>query len=331
MRERAGWSRWRRTGIGSGAALALVLAACSGEREGTPAQSAAQEPRERTPSERPLVAIDWKRVEAELGKAGTLQPDGAYKVGLPRSDLLVTTAGVTVKAAFALGSWVAFKQVSDTDVMLMGDLVLLESEVAPVLGQLQAGGIAQTALHNHLLHESPRVMYMHVAGRGTPARLAGAVHAALALTGTPFGTSPPPAATPAGTPGIDTAQIAAILGYRGKVNGSVYQVGVPRAETVTAEGITIPPSMGLTTAINFQPTGGGKAAITGDFVLIGTEVNPVIRALHDNGITITALHSHMLSESPRLFFMHYWGNDDAPKLARGLRAALDRMNIKKPS
>ena len=282
-------------------------------------------------AQRPLAPIDWKVVDSGLGKPGALQPDGAYKVGLPRGDLHVTAAGVTLKPALALGSWVAFKQVSDTEVMLMGDLVLLESEVAPVLSQLQEGGIAQTALHNHLLHESPRVMYMHVAGRGTPARLAGAVHAALALTGTPFGTSAPPAATPAGTPAIDTAQIAAILGYRGKVNGGVYQVGVPRAETVTAEGIAIPPSMGVATAINFQPTGGGKAAITGDFVLIGTEVNPVIRALHDNGITITALHSHMLSESPRLFFMHYWGNDDAPKLARGLRAALDRMNIKKPS
>jgi len=223
---------------------------------------------------------------------------------------------------------VAFKQVSDTDAMLMGDLVLLESEIAPVLGQLQEGGIEQTALHNHLLHESPRVMYLHIAGRGTPARLAGAVHAALALTGTPFGAPP---ATPDGKLSIDTAQIGGILGYHGKLNGGVYQVGVPRAEKVTADGIDVPPSMGLATAINFQPTGAGMAAITGDFVLIGSEVNPVIRALRSNAIAITALHSHMLTDSPRLFFMHYWATDDAPKLARGLRAALDKMNVKKPS
>src|SRR2546426_4647651 len=148
--------------------------------------------------------------------------------------------------------------------------------------------------------------------------------------GTPLGAPPPPAPIPEGTLGIDTAQIGAILGYHGKVNGGVYQVGVPPAEVVTADGIVVPPSMGLATAINFQPTGGSNAAITGDFVLLATEVNPVIRALRSNGIAITALHSHMLTETPRLYFMHYWANDDALKLARGLRAALDKMNVKKP-
>jgi len=281
-------------------------------------------------AQRPLAPIDWKQVDQALGKSGALQADGAYKLALPRGDLHVTAAGVVVKPTLALGSWVAFKQVSDTDAMLMGDLVLVESEIGPVVGQLQEGGIEQTALHNHLLQESPHVMYMHVAGRGRPVRLAGAIHAALALTGTPFGAAPPPAATPEGTLGIDTAQIGGILGYHGKVNGGVYQVGVPRAETVTADGIEVPPSMGLATAINFQPTGGGNAAITGDFVLLGTEVNPVIRALRSSGIAITALHSHMLTETPHLFFVHYWANDDALKLARGLRAALDKMNVKKP-
>jgi len=281
-------------------------------------------------AQRPLAPLDWKQVDQALGKSGALQADGAYKLALPRGDLHVTAAGVVVKPTLALGSWVAFKQVSDTDAMLMGDLVLLESEIAPVIGQLQEGGIEQTALHNHLLQESPHVMYMHVAGRGRPVRLAGAIHAALALTGTPFGAAPPPAATPEGTLGIDTAQIGGILGYHGKVNGGVYQVGVPRVETVTADGIEVPPSMGLATAINFQPTGGGNAAITGDFVLLGTEVNPVIRALRSSGIAITALHSHMLTETPHLFFVHYWANDDALKLARGLRAALEKMNVKKP-
>jgi len=280
----------------------------------------------RQQAQQPLAPVDWKQVDAGLGKSGALQPDGAYKVGMPRSDLHVTIGGVAVKPALALGSWVAFKQVSDTETMLMGDLVLLESEVGPVLGKLQEGGIEQTALHNHVLHESPRVMYMHIGGHGAPARLAAAIHAALALTTTPFGA---PGAAPAGSLGIDSAQIGQILGYHGKVNGGVYQVGVPRAEKITADGIDVPTSMGLATAINFQPTGGGKTAITGDFVLIGNEVNPVIRALRDNGIAITALHSHMLTDSPHLFFMHYWANDDALKLAHGLRAALDKMNIKK--
>lgn len=274
-----------------------------------------------------LAPIDWKQVDQALGKPGSMQPDGAYKVGLPRGDLHVTVSSVVVKPALALGSWVALMQVSDTQAMLMGDLVLLESEVGPVLTKLQEGGVQQTALHNHLLHESPRVVYMHIAGRGEPTRLAAAVHAALALTRTPFGT---PAAAPSKTPfDIDTMQIARILGYHGKVNGGVYQIGVPRAEQITLEGTAIPASMGLATAINFQPTGRGKAAITGDFVLIGSEVNAVIRALLNNGIAITAIHSHMLLDSPHLFFMHYWGNDDALKLARGLRAALEQMNVKK--
>src|SRR2546422_11447740 len=280
-------------------------------------------------AQRPLAPIDWKQVDQGLGRPGALQPDGAYKIGLPRSDLHVTAAGVVVKPTLALGSWVAFTQVSDTDAILMGDLVLLEREVAPVLGKLQEGGIEQTALHNHLLHESPRDLYLHIRGRGTPARLAAAVHAALALTATPFGTTS--AGVPAGPLGIDTARIGQLLGYHGKVNGGVYQVGVPRAEQITADGIDVAASMGLATAINFQPTDGGKAAITGDFVLIESEVTSVIGALRDNGIDITALHSHMLTDSPRLFFMHYWANDDALKLARGLRAALDRMNVKKPS
>ena len=281
----------------------------------------------RQQAQQPLAPIDWKQVDAGLGKSGALQPDGAYKVGMPRGDLHVTAAGVALKPALALGSWVAFKQVNDTEAMLMGDLVLLENEVGPVLAKLQEGGIEQTALHNHLLRESPLVMYMHIGGHGTPAKLAAAVHAGLALTGTPLGAAP--AAPPAAALGIDTAQIAQILGFHGRVNGGVYQVGVPRAETITADGVEVPPSMGLATAINFQPTGGGKAAITGDFVLLGNEVNPVIRALRDNGIAITALHSHMLTDSPHLFFMHYWANDDALKLAHGLRAALDKMNVKK--
>src|SRR2546426_1871454 len=145
----------------------------------------------RQQAQQPLAPIDWKQVDVALGKSGTLQPDGAYKVGMPRSDLHVTIGGVAVKPTLALGSWLAFKQVSDTEAMLMGDLVLLETEVGPVLGKLQEGGIEQTALHNHVLHESPRVMYMHIGGHGSPARLAAAGPAALAPTQTPLGAPSP--------------------------------------------------------------------------------------------------------------------------------------------
>src|SRR5256885_17225703 len=139
----------------------------------------------RQQAQQALAPVDWKQVDAGLGKSGALQPDGAYKVGMPRSDLPVTIGGVAVKPALALGSWVAFKQVTDSEAMLMGDLVLLESEVGPVLGKLQDGGIEQTALHNHVLHESPRVMYMHIGGHGAPAQLAPAAHAPPAPTQTP--------------------------------------------------------------------------------------------------------------------------------------------------
>src|SRR6266550_4348109 len=192
----------------------------------------------RQQAQQPLAPIDWKQVDAGLGKSGTLQPDGAYKVGMPRGDLHVTAAGVALKPALALGSWVAF-----TQAMLMGDLVLLEAEVGPVLATLQEGGIEQTALHNHLLHESPHVMYMHIGGHGTPAKLAAAVHAGLALTGTPLGAAP--AAPPAASLAIDTVQIGQILGFHGRVNGGVYQVGVPRAETITADGVEVPPSIAI--------------------------------------------------------------------------------------
>jgi hypothetical protein len=231
-----------------------------------------------------------------------------------------------VQPALALGSWVAFRNIGGGHAMMMGDLVLAEEEVAPVMRALQQGGVEQTALHNHLLGESPRVMYMHVSGHGDAVKLAQAVRAALAQSGTPMQAAAAPAAAPAID--LDTAAIARALGVSGKVNGGVYQVSVPRREIVREDGNEVPPSMGVATGINFQPTGNGKAAITGDFVMTAREVNQVIRALQANGIAVTALHSHMLTETPRLFFMHFWANDDATSLARGLRAALDKMAVK---
>ena len=271
------------------------------------------------------AATDWKAVEQALGRPGQLQGDGAYKFGLPRGDLKVTVDGVQVKPTLALGSWVAFSS-PGPDAMLMGDLVLAEDEVSPVMLALQENGLQITALHNHVLHETPRVMYMHIAGHGDAVKLADAVKKVISLTKTPA-PAQPPSAPPALE--MDTAGIDQILGHKGKVNGGVYQIGVPRAEKITEAGMTVPGSMGLATALNFQPTGAGKAAITGDFVLLGSEVNPVIKALRQNGIQVTALHNHMLQEEPRLFFVHFWANDDAVKLAKGLRAALDNTNSAK--
>jgi len=273
----------------------------------------------------PAAAGDWKAVEQALGRAGQQQADGAYKFGLPRGDLQVTVDGVPVKPTLALGSWLAFSSPGQ-DAMLMGDLVLSEDEVAPVMRALQESGLNVTAVHNHVLHEVPRVVYMHIGGHGDAVKLAAAMKQVIALTKTPA------PAQPAGPPpalDLDTAAIDQILGAKGKPNGGVYQVGVPRAEKVTEGGMPVPGSMGLATALNFQPTGDGKAAITGDFVLLGSEVNPVMKTLRQNGIQVTALHSHMLDEEPRLFFMHFWANDNALKLAKGLRLALDQTNSKK--
>jgi hypothetical protein len=269
----------------------------------------------------------WKQVEEAMGRPGQMQPGDVIKFGMPRKDLHVVLDGVDIKAGLALGSWAAFKR-DGSGAMVMGDLVLTEDEVEPVMMKLQEGGIHESAVHNHLLGESPHVMYMHIASHGDAVQMAKAIHEALALTKTP-GPDAAPTAQPAADLGFDQKQVEQILGHTGKVNGGVLQVGVPRAEAITDSGMTVPPSMGVATAINFQPTGHGKAAITGDFVLLGTEVNPVIKALRQNGIAVTALHSHMLMEEPRLFFMHFWANDDAVKLAKGLRAALDNTNSAK--
>jgi Domain of Unknown Function (DUF1259) len=270
---------------------------------------------------------DWKQVEDAMGRPGQGQPGDVIRFGMPRKDLHVVLNGVEIKAGLALGSWAAFKR-HGSEAMVMGDLVLTEDEVEPVMLKLQEGGIQESALHNHLLGESPHVMYMHIASHGDPVQMAKVIHEALALTKTPAPDASPAAQSPAEL-GFDQKQVEQIIGHAGKANGGVLQIGVPRAETITDSGIAVPPSMGVATALNFQPTDSGKAAITGDFVLLGAEVNPVIKALRQNGIAVTAVHSHMLMEEPRLFFMHFWANDDAVKLAKGLRAALDLTNSAK--
>ena len=270
---------------------------------------------------------DWSPVAAALGKSGAEMPGGIYRVGLPRTDLHVTLDGVDIKPTLALGSWLAFQ--GGTRGMVMGDLVLTETEVNPVMKSLAAAGIEITALHNHLLRAQPATFYMHVLGHGDPAKLAAALHDGLALSKTPMSNPAASASAQPETVDLDTAMIDRTLGAKGKIAGGVYQFGIPRAETIHDGGMEVPAAMGAGEAINFQPTGGGKAAITGDFVLTAKEVNPVLRTLRENGIEVTAVHNHMLDDEPRLFFMHFWANDDAEKLAKGLRAALDKVNLAK--
>jgi hypothetical protein len=270
--------------------------------------------------------IDWSKVDAALGKTATVQGD-VHRYGIPRSDLQVTLDGVTIKPALALGGWVALQPANDGS-MLMGDIVLTENEVTPVMTKLLQSGIEITALHNHLMRSTPATFYMHIRGHGDPAKLATAIRAALAESKTPF---EPLAASSGQTDklDLDTDKLDQVLGAKGKVNGGVYQFSIPRREAVTENGMPVPPAMGTGTAINFQPTGAGKAAIAGDFVVTTEELNPMITALRENGIEVAAIHSHMLEEQPRLFFVHFSANDDAIKLAKGLRSALDKMAVAK--
>jgi hypothetical protein len=271
---------------------------------------------------------DWKAVEQALGTSGQMQAGDVFRVGMPRTDLSVTVKGVPVKAGFALGSYAAFKQ-TGADAMVMGDLVLLDQEIPAVMSGLFAGGLEVTAVHNHLNEVSPHVMYMHYGGHGDAVQLAKALRQALSASGTPLGGAAPAAAAAAGPP-LDTSAIERALGRSGRdVGAGVFQVTVPRAEAIAEMGQPLLPAMGVVTVLNFQPTGGGRAAITGDFVLLDREVNAVARTLRQRGIDVTAIHNHGLRDTPRLFYMHFWATDDATTLAQGLRAALDQTNSQK--
>jgi hypothetical protein len=267
---------------------------------------------------------DWKKVDLVFGRSAVVS-GAVHRYGLPRSDLKVTLDGVQIKPGFALGGWVAFEPMGDTT-MMMGDLVLTESEINPVMIKLLAEGLQVTAVHNHLLRASPPTFYMHVSGKGDPEQLARMTRVALEQSQTPWemGAAPAPPATDLG---IATADIDQAIGFKGRSNNGVYQFGVPRSDSIKQDGMAIPGAMGTAIAINFQPTGDGKAAITGDFVALASEVNPLISALKDHGIEITAIHNHMLDDEPRAFFIHFWANDDAVKLAKGLRAGLDAVHV----
>jgi hypothetical protein len=273
--------------------------------------------------------MDWSKVDLALGKTGTAQLGDVHKYALPRTDLHVTVDGVAIRPALALGGWLAFKPMGEAT-MVMGDLVMAEDEINPVMAKLLADGITVTAVHNHLLRAQPATFYMHVSGLGDPVKLATALHDGLGASKTPLGVAaagaPPAAAVPLD---LDTAKLDQAIGHKGTATGGVYQFAIPRGDVVKDDGMAVPPAMGTAIAINFQPTGSGKAAITGDFILLGAELNPVLKALRESGIEVTAVHNHMLDDQPRTFFVHFWANDDATKLAQGLRAALEKVHVAK--
>lgn len=277
----------------------------------------------------PLAALPpdagWETVDAVLG-AGKDLPGNVRRYGWPRKDLHMSIGGVAVEPGLALGSWAGFMKVpGGSDTVTMGDLVVLEAELEPVLEQLLAGGFEVLAIHNHLAGESPHVLYVHFHGHGDPASLARTLQSTLARTKTPPSGGSPARATPEQEKVFAVLQDA--LGLTGTINGTILQVSAARAEPIRDGGVEIPPSMGMNNPMNFQPVG-SRVATTGDFVLIADEVNPVLRELTSHGIQVTALHSHMLREAPRLFFMHFWAVDSPEKIGAGLKAALSKIATK---
>ncbi|HEY3370617.1 MAG TPA: DUF1259 domain-containing protein [Prolixibacteraceae bacterium] len=272
---------------------------------------------------------DWANVEKVFGKKGTVQ-DGVFKITYPRSDLKVKVGDFAVDPGLALTSWVGFINTSSEDMkmdgktMKMGDLVLLEKEVGPVISKIVSLNLEVTALHNHLIGETPAIKYVHFSGKGEAVKLAEAIKSVISVTGTPLTSQQAPNQDVK----PDWSKVEAVLGMTGKPNGNLLQYGFPRLEKLKESGMEMPPSIGMAIAINFQMAG-NKAAITGDFVLLADEVNPVLKALTQNGIAVTAIHNHMLYDDPRLFMMHYWAVDDPEKLAKGLKVALDQTNSKR--
>jgi hypothetical protein len=262
---------------------------------------------------------DWSSVEKALGRTGKMMPGGVLRIGMPRSDLDVHLNGIKVEAPFALGSWLAFQGTPEKS-MVMGDLVLAESELPAVIAKLEAGGLEVSAIHNHLVGESPRVMYTHIYGHGNGVSFARSLRDALAETKTPI-----PSGSSAEPPKLayDRAAIEKVMGKQGTLAGDVLQMSFPRPEDIEESGMKVSSAMGTGIAINFESAGNGNVATTGDFVLLATEVNKVIKALTTNGVTVTALHNHMLNETPRLFFLHFWGIGPESKIAAALRAGVD--------
>jgi Domain of Unknown Function (DUF1259) len=306
------------------AAVALLLAGCGSGSKGTAGGGTGQPGNPH--SAVTTTDADWKPVADALGRTGKLgDNNSAYRVALVRNDLQVTTDGVAIKPGLSLGGYAAFVRYDNNETLLMGDLVITEAELQKVTDALQAHGIAQTGLHKHLLQQTPPVWWTHVHGMGDAVQLAQGLKAALGATsiGPP---APPPAQQP--PVDIDTAGIEQALGHKGTPDGGLFKYSIPRKDAIVEDGHVLPAvSLNLTTVINFQPVGGGRAAINGDFILIAPEVQKVIQALRAGNIQIVELHNHGLTEQPRLFYMHYWAIDDAVTLARTLRPALDATNL----
>jgi hypothetical protein len=301
----------------------MGISACGSSTSGQTQNTTTTQEQSTAPSS---TSTDWDEVGQAIGKDGKVMKGDVYRGDLPRSDLKVTSQGVEIKPALSLGSYTAFKDMGDGNAMVMGDLVLTEDEYNTVISRLQEGGIGQTAVHKHLLQESPAIWWTHIQGKGDPVDMAKTINSALKLTGTPFKDS---GSSESEDFGFDASQLDQIIGHTGTAQGGVYKYSIGRADSVTQDGVELPPATGVSTALNFQPTRGGKAAINGDFAMTQDEVEPVIQALRENDIQVVSLHNHMLNEEPRIFFMHFWANDDAQKLAQGLRAALDKTNSAK--
>jgi hypothetical protein len=268
--------------------------------------------------------IDTAKIDKALGRSGQKLGD-VYKVGFPRTDLHVSVHGLAIKPGLALGSWAAFTG-TDDQAMVMGDLVLLEDELNPVMEKLCSTGFEISAVHNHLIEETPQVVYMHYMGHGPAAQLAVSLKAALAISKTPLDKPAAPAeeaAPPAWVKAVEDS-----VGRKGTFKGGVLSYGVPRGESVTMGGMTVAPAAGVAEAINFQAADSGTVATTGDFVLTAEEVNPVISELEAYHILVTALHSHMLTEQPRLFFMHFWAVGSPESVGSGIAAALKHVSTK---
>ena len=263
--------------------------------------------------------LDSTALNNVFGKKGMVQ-GGVYKIVYPRSDLKVKVGDFSAAPGLALTSWIGFMKMGN-EAMMMGDLVLLDTEEPKVVAKLVEEGLDITAIHNHLINETPNLKYLHFSGNGDAITLAGKIKSVLSVTGTPL--TPPQSQNT--VTGPDWSKVEAILGNTGKHNGVLLQYGFARKEKLTEGGMEMPPAIGMATGINFQMDG-NRAAVTGDFVLLANEVNPVIKALTENGITVTAVHNHMLFDEPRLFMMHFWAVGEPGKLAKGLKEALDKTN-----
>ncbi|MEU3711683.1 DUF1259 domain-containing protein [Streptomyces catenulae] len=275
----------------------------------------------------PTREAEWAGVGRALGRGGNMLRGAIYHTGFPRRDLQVISDGVLVEPGLALGAHVSFVRYADGSAMAMGDVVVTEDEMQRAIDAWQAHGIALTALHKHLLAQHPDIWWAHVHGHGRDAEaLARGLRAGFDRTGTP----PPGSPGPSLPMDLDIAGIEAALGTRGTVEEGVFKCLFVRRETVRSGPLVLPAGLGSTCAFIFQPVGGGRAALAGDFAMTADEVQDVLAALRRGGIRLVELHNHHLDESPRLFFSHFWAVADAVTLARALRRAVDAARVEAP-